>query len=304
MKNKVFYDEMKLQEEEKRSEGNESTADLYRAVRNHFKSFNGGRELSLKAVTPVMVHNFQDWLRKKGLRVNSVNSYLSNLRAMYNRACLGWKGRPSESPFVGICLKREDTQKRAVPVDVIKNIASLDLKDEPEKQLAADMALFSFMACGMPFVDIVHLTQDNLIEGGKVLSYRRQKTNVLIQMEVSPGMQLLVDRYSRTDALYLFPVLQEGATHEQYKYCLATENRHLDQIRLELGLVDPLTTYVFRHAWASEAYHRGIPIAIISQALGHSSEKMTSIYLTAFDADKVGEANSLVTSGIENILRA
>ena len=304
MKNKVFYEEMKRQEQEKRSLGNESTADLYRAVRNHFKSFNGGRKLSLKAVTPTMVHNFQDWLRKKGLRVNSVNSYLSNFRAMYNRACLGWKGRPSESPFAGICLKREDTQKRAVPVDVIKNIASVDLKDEPEKQQAADVALFAFMAWGMPFVDIVHLTQDNLIEGGKVLSYRRQKTNVLIQMEVSPGMQLLVDRYSRPDTPYLFPILPEGASHEQYKYCLATENRYLDQIRIELGLVDPLTTYVFRHAWASEAYHRGIPIAIISQALGHSSEKMTSIYLTAFDADKVGEANSLVTKGIENILRA
>ena len=304
MKNKVFYNEMKRQEQDKRSAGDESTADLYRAVRNHFKSFNGGRALSLREVTAVVVHGFIDWLREKGLRVNSVNSYISNLRAMYNRACLGWKGRPRESPFEGVRLKRETTRKRAVSTEVIGQIASLDLKEEPEKQLAADMALFSFMACGMPFVDIAHLTAENLIENGKVLSYRRQKTGTLIQMEVSQGMQLLIDRYNRADTKYLFPVLPEDATHEQYKYCLATQNRYLEQLRIDLELSETLTTYVFRHAWASEAYHLGIPLAIISQALGHSSEMMTRVYLNAFDADKVGEANSVVSSGIGELLRA
>ena len=304
MKNKVFYEEMKRQEQDKRSAGDESTADLYRAVRNHFKSFNGGRALLLREVTTVVVYGFIDWLREKGLRVNSVNSYISNLRAMYNRSCLGWKGRPRESPFEGIRLKRETTRKRAVSTEVIGQIASLDLKEEPEKQLAADMALFSFMACGMPFVDVVHLTADNLIENGKVLSYRRQKTGTLIQMEVSQGMQLLIGRYGHSDTKYLFPVLPEDATHEQYKYCLATQNRYLEQLRIDLELSETLTTYVFRHAWASEAYHLGIPLAIISQALGHSSEMMTRVYLNAFDADKVGEANSIVSSGIEELLRA
>lgn len=89
---------------------------------------------------------------------------------------LGWKSRPLESPFSGIRLKREETVKRAVPTDVIKKLASLELKEEPGKQLAVDMALFSFLACGIPFVDIAHLTKANLEEGGKVLAYYRQKT--------------------------------------------------------------------------------------------------------------------------------
>ena len=304
MKHKDFCKQMRLQEQEKRSAGDESTADLYRAVRNHFMLFTGRSELLLKDVTPQMVHAFLKWLKNKGLKVNSINSYISNLRAMYNRACLGWKSRPLESPFSGIRLKREETVKRAVPTDGIKKLASLELKEEPGKQLAVDMALFSFLACGIPFVDIAHLTKANLEEGGKVLAYYRQKTGVLIRMEVTLGMQQLIDRYSRPDAYYLFPILSEGATHEQYKSCLAKENEYLKQICVDLELLDILTTYVFRHAWASEAYHRGVPISIISQALGHTSEKTTRIYLAAFDLDKMAEATQIVTEEIEAMMRA
>lgn len=304
MKHKDFCKQMRLQEQEKRSAGDESTADLYRTVRNHFIHFNGSTEVALKDVTPQKVHAFLKWLKEKGLRTNSVNSYISNLRAMYNRACMGWKGRPVESPFVGIRLKREETMKRAVPAEVIRELALLDLKEEPRKQLAVDMALFSFLACGIPFVDIVHLTKANLEEGGKVLAYHRQKTGALIRMEVNEGMQLLMDRYSGGDTHFLFPVLPEDATHEQYKYCLAMENLYLKQISLSLNLEDKITTYVLRHAWASEAYHRGVPISIISQALGHASEKTTRIYLSAFDLDKMTEATHVVTESVEAVMKA
>ncbi|WP_075558357.1 tyrosine-type recombinase/integrase [Parabacteroides timonensis] len=303
MKNKDFYKEMKLQEQKKRSAGDESTADLYRAAGNHFKRFNNGRELSLKDITPTMVYAFVEWLREKGLRTNSVNSYLSNLRAMYHRACRSWKGKPQDSPFAGLHLRQEETLKRAAPAKVIKQIASLDLKAEPKKQLAADLALFSFMACGMPFVDVVHLTRENLIENGKVLTYNRQKTGALIQIEVTVGMQFLIDRYSRPGERYLFPVLPENATHEQYKCCLARQNEFLEEIGKLLNWDGKLTTYVFRHSWASEAYHSHVPISIISQALGHTSEKMTHVYLQSFSAKEVGKAVKQVAEKVELLLK-
>lgn len=306
MKNRDFCMEMLEQEKRKRSNGDESTADLYRAARNHFGRFIREKQMRvlLGDVTRELVQEFLLYLEGKKLRVNSVNSYVSNLRAMYNRACMGWKGRPAERPFERIQLKREETVKRAVPVEVIKQLAMLDLSGEPEKKLAVDMGMFSFVTCGMPFVDIAHLTEDNLVEDGKVLSYYRQKTGALIEIEISGAMQLLIDRYRRPDSKYLFPLLQEGVTHEQYKYCLAQENKYLGELQELLGLSTKLTTYVFRHSWASAAYHLGIPIAIISQALGHSSEKMTRIYLSAFDADKVGDANKRVSEGIKELLVA
>lgn len=306
MKNKDFCKLMLEQEMQKRSNGDESTADMYRASRNHFVRFieEKGKIVFLADVTQALVQEYVAYLNGLDLSVNSKNSYISNLRAMYNRACKGWKGRPDERPFEGIVLKREETAKRAIPVEMIKKMVTLDLTEKPEKKQAADLALFSFLACGMPFVDIAHLTQENLIKDGKVLSYRRQKTGALIEMEISPAMRLMIDRYKRPGAKYLFPILPEGATYEQYKKCLAQENRYLEDVQKLLGLSTKLTTYVFRHSWASAAYHMGISISIISQALGHSSEKMTRIYLSAFDAEKVGEANEKVSEGLEELMRA
>lgn len=305
MKNKDFCTVMLAQQKQKRSNRKDSTASLYRASCNHFIVFlrKKGITVLLSEVTKELVLEFVEWLEGKNLRVNSIISYVSNLRAMYNRACQGWKGCPDERPFEGILLKREDTVKRAVSADVINKLIELDLEDDPEKQLAVDIGLFSFLACGMPFVDIVQLTEENLVNEGKVLSYRRQKTGALIEMEISQPMYMLIERYRRPDSQYLFPILPEGATHEQYKYCLAKENRLLQEIQALLNLSTKLTTYVFRHSWASEAYHRNVPISIISQALGHSSEKMTRIYLSAFDADKVGEASRIVLEGMKMLIR-
>lgn len=34
-----------------------------------------------------------------------------------------------------------------------------------------------------------------------------------------------------------------------------------------------------RHTWATQAYHAGIPVSVISEGMGHSTEKVTRIYL-------------------------
>ena len=60
----------------------------------------------------------------------------------------------------------------------------------------------------------------------------------------------------------------------------------------ELLLPDvKLSSYTPRHTWATLAFHAGIPIGIISKALGHSSIKVTETYLKPFENEKVDAAN-------------
>lgn len=61
----------------------------------------------------------------------------------------------------------------------------------------------------------------------------------------------------------------------------------------------PLTLYVARHSWASAAKAKGIPIAIISEGLGHDSETTTQIYLASLDASVVDKANSLIMKSLK-----
>lgn len=63
--------------------------------------------------------------------------------------------------------------------------------------------------------------------------------------------------------------------------------------------IPPLTLYVARHSWASTAKAKGIPIAIISEGLGHDSETTTQIYLASLDASVVDKANSLIMKSLK-----
>lgn len=68
---------------------------------------------------------------------------------------------------------------------------------------------------------------------------------------------------------------------------------------LALGLSSKLTSYVARHTRACIAKSQNVPIAAISEAMGHTSEHTMSIYLKSFDNSLVDCANQKVLSVIE-----
>lgn len=54
--------------------------------------------------------------------------------------------------------------------------------------------------------------------------------------------------------------------------------------------------YNARHTWASLARASGIPLNVISEAMGHENERTTQIYLASLDTNAVDKANDLVIS--------
>ncbi|MBV3764154.1 tyrosine-type recombinase/integrase [Phocaeicola vulgatus] len=52
--------------------------------------------------------------------------------------------------------------------------------------------------------------------------------------------------------------------------------------------------YICRHAWATIAKSKNIPVNVISDALGHDSIATTQIYLASIDASTVDQANELI----------
>ncbi|MFK2235473.1 tyrosine-type recombinase/integrase [Bacteroides fragilis] len=59
-----------------------------------------------------------------------------------------------------------------------------------------------------------------------------------------------------------------------------------------------ISSYTARHTWATLAFHAGVPIGIISKALGHSSIKVTETYLKPFENEKVDVANDELISSV------
>ena len=182
----------------------------------------------------------------------------------------------------------------------MEEIARMDLSAEPELQAAKDFALFSFLACGMPFIDLAHLTRDNIVDNELV--YNRCKTGIMVRVGITPGMQRLFDKYALSDSRYLFLFCPKRRKANGYmrpinRLCTITT---VVWWRLDRALSVPvcLTSYVFRHTWATAALYNDTPVAIISQALGHTSERTTRHYLAALDQSRLNSANEIITKGL------
>lgn len=281
----------------KRAAGKDSTADLYRVVRNRLSSFLGSGKLSFSGITTELVDEFADALRAEGLAVNTVNSYLSSFRAIYHTALREEEFKTLHDPFFRLHLRREETPKRALSTDTISSMMEMDLQEESAMQETLDLFLFSYLACGIPFVDLAYLKWENVV--GDEIVYHRRKTGTLVRVGITGAMRLLMSRYSREGSRYLFPILHEGKDgYDAYKAALHTYNTMLKEIGERLALPAKLTSYVVRHTWATEALRQNTPVAVISQALGHTSEKTTRIYLAQLDQSVLNKANEMITKEI------
>lgn len=236
---------------------------------------------------------YEHHLRALGLCPNTTSFYLRNLRAIYNRA-VEQQLMPQRNPFKYVYTGIDKTVKRAVPIAVILRLKQLDLVAEPSLDLVRDLFLFSFYTRGMSFVDMAFLRRSDLRQG--VLTYRRRKTNQQLLIRWDPLMQAIVDKHARESSPYLLPIIQhpEKDTWKQYQTMSHYVNRKLKQLGERVGMTIPLTTYVARHSWATIAKEKNIPLSIISEAMGHDSERTTRIYLATLDLSGVDNANQLI----------
>lgn len=129
-----------------------------------------------------------------------------------------------------------------------------------------------------------------------MLTYRRHKTNQVLHIKIIEPIKDLIDRYSNKDSPYLLPVITRSDCDErkQYEAALRRVNNALKIIADMLKLPIPLTTYVSRHAWATIAKSKNVPVNVISDALGHDSIATTQIYLASIDTSVIDRANELI----------
>lgn len=273
--------------------GRHSASEKLQSALNSFLLFHGDGDILWGDVDANLMEEYEGFLKKKGVCMNTVSFYMRTLRSAYNVAVkrgIILQQYPFRSVYTGI----DNTLKRAVPLNIIRQIRNLDLASVPALDWARDLFLFSFYTRGMSFVDMSFLKKKDLQDG--ILVYRRRKTNQRLVIKWEKQMQEIIDKYDTSNTPYLLPIIRDthSDARKQYKNAIHLVNSKLKEIGAKIGLGIPLTTYVARHGWASIAKSKNIPIATISEALGHESEKTTHIYLASLDTSIVDKANSQI----------
>ena len=293
-------------------------AEAYRSASNNLKAFNNGKDLPLEAIDSALMQAYEVYMKNKGNEPNTISFYNRNTRAIYNKAVKrGLIEKKEEDPFADVFKGVAKTRKRAVKQEIIDVLKKLDLEDittgmmnsagtvenetknlkslRKSLKFAKDIFLLSFYLRGISFVDLAYLRKSDL--SGDLIIYTRHKTGQRLEVAITPSIREIIQKYARycQNSEFLFPVLPPGTTRKDYLNALKRQNKHLKTISTMIGLETPLTTYVSRHSWASIARAKGYPIAVISQGLGHESERTTQIYLDSFDYSILHKANRKIT---------
>ena len=96
----------------------------YATTINSLKRYLKDGDVPLKAVDGTMMQGYEQWLKDGGLCRNTTSYYLRNLRTIYNHAVDDGLV-PQSSPFKHVYTGIDKTVKRALPLEIIKQLKSL-----------------------------------------------------------------------------------------------------------------------------------------------------------------------------------
>ncbi|WP_270518901.1 site-specific integrase [Parabacteroides merdae] len=269
-------------------------ADMYKCTMHSLIKFNKHLDIPFSDMDTIWLKRYEVWLQSQGLAINTLGTRFRHLRVIYNFAIEEKIVKSEYYPFNSFKVSKlsQTTAKRSIQKDEILSVLNYQ-GQTPLECLAIDLFTFSYLAAGINFGDIARLTKDNILENR--LIYIRKKTQKQIKVSLQEQAIKLIRKYSIPDNPYLFPILSNFHKTEQQKVnrihkIIAKVNKSLKEIGERLNIPINLTTYVARHSFATVLKRSGVNTSLICEALGHSSERVTQIYLDSFGNDQMEDA--------------
>lgn len=274
--------------------GRKSYALSIRQLYNSLIEFNRHLDIPFAEIDVAWLRRYEAFLRERRLAENTIGIRFRTLRSIYNVAIEENAVSAELYPFKKFKVSKlhQETAKRALSKEDVEKVLNFTSSNR-YMRFPIDLFAFTYYCGGINFVDIAHLTNANITDGRLV--YKRQKTKKLIKIPLQPQALALIKKYHSDESPYLFPILSslhktETQQANRIHKVISKVNKRLKEIGEALNLNVALTTYVARHSQATVMKRAGVSTAVIREIMGHSSERVTQIYLDSFDNEQVNNA--------------
>lgn len=272
-------------------------ASAYIDLRRTLVRFKEGKDFSFSDVTHTFLVQLEQYLRERKLAETSISVYFRTLRSVFNKAIRENNVKKDSYPFDEFKISKfnTDTQKRAITKEDLNKVLALELAEGTLEYDARNILIFSYYTMGTNFIDMANLKWENVTNDR--LQYTRAKTGDFFNFKLlAPALAVLEYYRQIRSNNYIFPIFDIQKHTEPLKMrtrlqtANKTYNRRLKEMGKLVGISIPLTTYVARHSAATHMKKSGVSVSVISQAMGHESEKVTQIYLDSIENDAVDNA--------------
>jgi site-specific recombinase XerD len=276
---------------------------VYKDLLRTLKKFRKEHDLEFSDISYSFLMKYEEDFLKTGVSENSISVYMRTLRSLINKAIKEGFCREEDYAFNKYKISKLSTQtrKRAITKDEMLKIINYDTESQTSLWHSKNYFLFSFYTVGMNLHDMALLKWSDILNGR--IHYVRAKTGKHYDIKIQPRIQEILDFYvgqNENTHNYVFPILNKEihqtarSIKDRIKRITKRVNKDLKKIAelVDIKGTHSITHYVARHSWASIQKQNGTGISMISESMGHDSEKTTQIYLQSFVHDILDEVNA------------
>lgn len=293
---KVYEMRMKELENENRIK----TLISYRTSMNSIYQFVFGKKvtgkitekLPFEKITTRFLHNYENWLNKRGNSTATRGIYLRTFRIIVN---IGMKkGIINKYPFSNFKIQTAPARKIALDTTELQQLFNYETSPNRTRDYYFDLWRFSYLVSGINVTDIALLKYSNIGDG--FIYFTRSKTGKNVKVSLTEKAVDIIDKWGNTSNdkyEYIFPILNAGYSAKQQVYRISDIikriNKNTKDICTELEINKNVTTYVARHSYATHLMRHSLPVGFISKQLGHTDIKTTVNYLADFEVTQMKE---------------
>lgn len=283
------------------NDGRERSADNYKVAYNSLKSFIKKEDILFKDITSKVL---LEWIDSMMESPRKRNLYPTCIKTMITAAMNEHNDYDNDivpikyNPFSRIKIpKNKRAEKRSVQIKVLRTFFESDIpvtiKNQPSRMtIAKDVCMLIFCLAGINAADLYDMEKSCL--DGWTLKYRRKKTRdksdyeAYMEIKVPEIIRPLFIKYEGNKKLFSFA--DRYNVEKNFIYCVDKGCKDIMKIT---GIKTSLSTYVFRHSWATIAQNDcGASTELVAFSLNHASaHKVTEGYIRkSYDPiDKLNE---------------
>lgn len=253
------------------SEGRNSYAKLIERSSRYFCDYCRG-DIDMEDITPVLVKSFSEYLRRSGKTQTYINTILSHIKVIVNKAISDQMVSYSVHPFSSVRISPAPVREVTLSIESFLRIMNSS-PDTKKKKMARDLFMISFMLGGMNLIDIMNVDfRDKEVRYVRTKSAGRTQQENVISFDMPEGIERYAGGWMQPNGKLDFGYKFTYHNFSQYVSYAITD------LAEELGIKERVVFYSARKCFAQFASDICMPDSVINYCLGHSDRSENSCW--------------------------
>lgn len=270
---------------------NPGTKKMQESVLNSLRKYVGSDDLCFGEIDYDFLENYKAQLKKNGDSTNTIWSKLKTIKSHYNKAIRAGLHNPKTNAFQLIEMPKAKSKRVRFSEEEIKLIEEYEAKENTGIFHAKNIFMLSFLHWGIRVSDMLTLRFRDINDGR--LIYMAKKTvesQKSFNIKIHPRAEKILAFYLKKEHKpndFIFPFLSKLPAKYTEEELHGWINKKTTLINNELRTLAKIlelpkfSTNTARHSFAEITKNKLGNKKIVTEALGHSSEKITEAYFAS-----------------------